>query len=73
MSEKRFIFPEKSALKTQLAYFSESDLGDEVKFFAVRALSLVVWAFDKRTQAETAEKVPKLRSWWRKIGNVDNA
>jgi hypothetical protein len=62
--ENRLIFPEKSMVKSQLAYFSKDSLKEEVDLFAVRALGLVIWAFDRKKSDGTAEEVPKLRSWW---------
>ena len=62
--EKRLIFPSSSTIRTQLASFAKANLADEVEFYAVRALSYVVWAFDKTRGTGTAEVVPKLKAWW---------
>jgi len=57
-------FPPKSLIRSQLAMFSKANLSDEVEYYAVRSLSLVIGAFDVKRNSETGEVVPKLRSWW---------
>ena len=63
IGEKRLIFPEDSIIKAQLTVFSKSNLKDAVDFYAVRALTLVIDAFQKKTVLETTE-VPNLRAWY---------
>jgi len=63
IGEKRLIFPENSIIKQQLTVFSKASLKDEVSFYAVRALTLVIDAFQKKTVSETTE-VPNMRAWW---------
>jgi hypothetical protein len=64
IKDNRLNFPFQSAIRQQLASFSIESLKDESHFYAVRALSLVIWAFDKRKPDTEAEVVPKLNSWW---------
>jgi hypothetical protein len=64
VQEKRLVFPLVSHIRAQLASFARANLTDEVDFYAVRALSYVVWAFDRPKGDGTAEIVPKLKAWW---------
>lgn len=64
VKEGRLIFPSGSLIRSQLSMFSRANLSDEVEFYAVRALSLVIGAFDIKRGDGTVETVPKLRAWW---------
>jgi len=60
----RIVFPFGSEIRVQLASFAKESLKDEVSLYAVRALAVVLWAFDRRKGEGGMEVVPKIEAWW---------
>ena len=63
IGEKRLIFPEESAVKSQLTVFSKANLKDNDNFYAVKALTMVIDSFTRKTTVNEEEK-PTSRGWW---------
>jgi hypothetical protein len=63
IGDKRLEFPSESIIRSQLTVFSKESLKHEVNSYAVRALTMVVDAFQKKTADKQAE-TPNLKAWW---------
>jgi hypothetical protein len=59
----RLKFPKDSVVKEQLRKFSKTNFRDEVEFFAVRALTMVIGEFDQRPASAPLPGVDQ-KAWW---------
>jgi hypothetical protein len=68
ITSKSLIFPTNSMIRSQLTSFSKADIIHPSKFFAIRALGMVIGAFvDKNNRSNTppgATSIPSLSSWY---------
>ena len=63
IGDKRLIFPAESMIKSQLTIFSKASLKDQTASYAVKAMTMVIDAFQKKEKA-VEEEVPSMKAWW---------
>jgi len=64
LNDKRLSIPFNSKIRQQLSVFAKENINENAAFYAVKALSLVIGAFERPRGDATAQEDPKLRSWW---------
>jgi hypothetical protein len=64
IASKHITFPVNSIIRSQLSTFSRNDVLHPMRFYAIRALCMVIGRFKAKPSPTAVESVPNLRSWY---------